>query len=138
MPHLFHSLTEEKGAWCNEVNEKSVPILLKAVEERMAKYNYLREKFLQAKNSRTIYLFVEDQRWNKLLSLNILKNLRNALLSIRENNENFILLIRSIELETQNIENICIRKSKSYWHGGHRENSILSEFNYISDIWEKE
>lgn len=102
----------------------------------MPKYTYLREKFLQAKNSRTIYLFVEDQRWNKPLSLNILKNLRNALLSIRENNENFILLIRSIELETQNVENICIRKSKSYWCGGHRENSILSEFNFISDIWE--
>ena len=134
--HMFHYLKSD-GCWgADRQDLDSNSFCIDALKDCIPKYNFLKNKFLQSKNFRTLYYFSEYRRWNAQLSVDMLKNLRNAIITIRGGNENFILLIKSIELATQNIENIFIRKLESYWYGGTPENSVLKEFNFTESIWD--
>ncbi len=102
------------------------------------KIDYLKNKFLEAKYKKTLYVISTP---NVGFDLKTILDLRDSIEKSRDNDKNFFILFVPQIKTFESTENILVRTSDQYlqlWHQGSdqlRWNEILSEFKFISDIW---
>lgn len=108
-------------------------------EDEKTKINYLKEKFIRAKAKKTLYII----SCVPMPSLETLIKVRDGLTIIRDEDKQFSLLVVSNDndQETQNFENIIIRKASNVNASWKVEpdplcwESIFSELKFSADIW---
>lgn len=102
------------------------------------KIEYLRQKFISAKDYKTLYIIVHEAEG---LDEATLRTVRNSLLTIREGSKDFVLLAISKIKMSESFENIIVRdapKFKLRRKGGKntpRWKQILDEFTFTPEIW---
>lgn len=132
--HLFHSEFEGLNEDFTNVTEEKLNKVFPLIK---GKINYLKEKFISAKDKKTLYI-ISTAGSGPCKST--ITNIRNALTVARDNNKEFaILFVPQVQTYTS-FENIIVRESKQFlqlWHGGNqiRWNEILSEFKFSPAIW---
>jgi hypothetical protein len=107
------------------------------------KINYLAKKFLSLKDNPTLYVVSEIM---KPLTNEILVNLRDALCSCRDNDQQFAILVMTDNRDITSFENIIVRTAKHKkgewhpvdWDSGNTEQwqSVFNEFSYEKRMWQ--
>lgn len=135
-PHLFGSnLTggDTKGV-NSDLTEQELDLIFPSIKEKI---NYLKDKFISAKKTKTLYIISHPR---KELSLEALVHVRDSLTIIRAGDKNFCILFIPHAKTYDGIENIIVREAKnlnSEWDGADsvRWKQILDEFKFTPDIW---
>ncbi len=109
-----------------------------AYEKTREKIDYLKSKFIEAKDKKTLYVIYHP---NCGPALETLLRIRNALIDIRNGDMHFVLLFVPHSKTYEGIENIVVREALNSGAGSEAGNpirwkEILDEFNFASNIWE--
>ena len=133
-PHLL----EHGDIWSPEKHGELTTEKFRTIYPQIKqKLDYLKEKFIQAKDKKTLYVFTVIRQ-----DLETLVHLRNSLVEIRNGNKQFILLCIPHKQTFESFENIFVREAQhldrvALWERGDpvRWGEILSEFKFTPDIW---
>ena len=134
--HLFDGLGgEDQQKLEGILNEEKLDTLFPLIKNKI---NYLKDKFISAKQNKTLYVI---DRPHKGTDLENLIKVRDALTTIRNGDKQFALLFVPNVQTYEGTENIIIREAKdlkSMWDGGGhtRWKEILDEFKFTPTIWE--
>lgn len=135
--HIFHEANAQLG-WVSIVSGDRSVFFDGEFPNIKQKMNYLRDKFIDAKNKKTLYIISEKYSFpNK----ETLCHLRNSLILIRQGNKDFAILFVTKKQRFSSFENILVRESTKImpcgWDGGDnlRWREILNEFKFTPDIW---
>jgi len=106
-------------------------------DETRSKIDHLREKFISAKNQKTLYIISHPQTGP---TFETLVRVRDSLTTIRQGDKQFAILFVPNSQTYEGAENIIVReaiKLKDGWNGANpaRWHEILSEFKFTPDIW---
>ncbi len=110
----------------------------KAYDQEKSKIDYLKKKFINAKNKNTIYILSKEPAlpWETVLKL------RNALTILREGNKNFMMLLVSQQKIYDDFENIIVRHTSNVNETYLVEpdqaawSSIFKEFKFSPTLWQ--
>ena len=139
--HLFDSAAG-KALWSAKRDGELTPAKLEEIFPQIkTKLNHLKEKFISAKDKKTLYVISHYEVDGEAPpDLNALKEVRDALAAIRGGDSRFTLLFLPHEQKFDGVENIIVREAKnlkSGWNGGDsaRWKEILDAFRFSADIW---
>ena len=139
--HLFDSAAGQQ-LWSAARDGELTPAKLEEIFPQIkTKLNHLKEKFITAKDQKTLYVISHYEVDGETPpDLNALKEVRDALTAIRGGDTHFTLLFLPHEQKFDGIENIVVREAKnlkSGWDGGDsaRWKEILDVFRFSADIW---
>ena len=138
--HMFHEANERAG-WISRMphdKKSQVDFLDQEFPKVKEKMNYLRDKFISAKDKKTLYVIHEKKN---LIERETLSHLRDSLKSIRQENKDFAILFVTTRERFSSFDNILVRESTKVMPGGWdhgdpvRWREILDEFKFTPDIW---
>ena len=137
--HLFETYTGTYNERNRTIDKLTEEILDREFPSIYEKINYLKKKFIGAKQHSTLYI-ITGKIGGVELDLDTLLQVRNALTTIRDGNKHFCLLYVSENPLCENTENIIVRTAKSLgprWNQADpvRWREILDEFKFTPDIW---
>lgn len=140
--HLFDS-EESKKLWSAKTHGPLTPEKLKEIFPKIKeKLNYLKKKFIAAKDTKTLYIIAHYAVGAETPpDLNALICVREALKEIRGGDTHFTILFIPQSKEFDGVENIIVREAKNFkseWDGGDslRWKKILDEFKFAPNIWD--
>ncbi|MDP3371567.1 MAG: hypothetical protein Q8S21_01530 [Candidatus Paracaedibacteraceae bacterium] len=135
MMHWVHMLESEISK--DFENDKKLEVFNNFFERDKSKMQYLKEKFINSKNKKTVYIFNEA---NFCVNMDAPIKIRNALNVVRDGNKDFILLWVTICKKFDDLENILVREDPGILDLWADKKSvgfcqILDEFKFTPDIW---
>ena len=133
--HVFDEWKEDHTKLEGILNEEKLDTLFPLIKNKI---NYLKDKFISAKQNKTLYVISHPEKGPDLE--NLIK-VRNALTTIRNGDKQFALLFVPNVQTYEGTKNIMIREAKNLkpgWEGGDhtRWKKILDEFKFTPTIWE--
>jgi len=103
-----------------------------------SKTDYLIDKFLSLKNTKTLYVLANIYT---ALDNETLRNVRDALLHCRDGDSQFSLLVMTDSTNVTSFENVFVRKAMNIsqvWNGSNSAQwgRVLDQFSFTTTIWD--
>ena len=135
-PHLFHSAYDGIKQ-SDEFNDAFVDKMFPEIKNKI---EYLKNKFINAKNFQTLYVISCK---NHGMNLDTMTKLRNSIIKIRKGDIRFNILFVPQRKTFSEIDHVIIRECKIHnqlWHNSDHQvywEKILSEFNFDNSLFKK-
>lgn len=135
--HLFDGRFDKESTKIDFLSEEKLDTAWPSIRRKI---DYLKDKFIAAKNSRTLYV-ISNIGHNVSMDNATLIQVRDALTVIRQGDRQFCVLYVYDKLACESTENIIVRNAQNLrpgWDGADpvRWKEILDEFHFADSIWD--
>jgi hypothetical protein len=135
--HLFDGCFDKESTKIDFLSEEKLDTAWPSIRRKI---DYLKDKFIAAKNSRTLYV-ISNIGHNVSMDNATLIQVRDALTVIRQGDRQFCVLYVYDKLACESTENIIVRNAQNLrpgWDGADpvRWKEIFDEFHFADSIWD--